>query len=148
MLTANNFGTNFMCSQSFDGVYKFSFCVTNKETASAYAFWGEGERNPVVTQFTDRSRGNLPVSASLIDTGPLQCLILKKSEDKNGYVMRLWNHSDAEMPLNIKINGKSITDMKVCDALERETGEVNPQTVKPNSVLTIKIPECFNGEKK
>jgi len=141
MLLANNFGTNFMCSQSFDGVYKFAFSTAASENPSDYAFWGESERNPPVTQFTDRSHGDLPVSASLMDTGDIQCLAFKKAEDGTGYIMRLWNHSDTEMPLHITIRGKRITGMIACDALERGTGEDTPQTIAPRSVLTVRIPE-------
>ena len=139
MLTANNFGTNFMCSQSFDGVYKFSFCATNEQSPADHAFWGESERNPVVTQFTDRSRGELPVSASLIDTGELQCLAFKKAENQDGYIMRLWNHYNHPVPLQIAVNGQSVTDIAVCDALERKTGEETPTVISPNSVLTIQF---------
>jgi len=142
VLTANNFGTNFMCSQVFDGVYKFSFGVMSIKSPTECAFWGESERNPVVTQFTDRSRGQLPVSASLIDTGDLQCLAFKEAEDKSGYIMRLWNHSDTEMPLNIAVNGKMVADIIICDALEREKEEDLSRMIKPDSVATIKVRIC------
>lgn len=139
LLTANNFGTNFMCSQSFDGVFKFSFGKAGTDDATANALWGERERLPLVTQFTDRSRGNLLVTDSLIDTGDLQCLSYKKAEDGSGYVLRLWNHAKEPMPLQVKICGKEISNMKVCDALERELGLPVPKEIAPNTVLTLKI---------
>lgn len=140
VLSANNFGTNFMCSQVFDGVYGFSFGCSQKGDA-ANALWGEREQMPVITQFTDRSRGTLPPVASMLDTGRLKCLILKKAEDGNGRIVRLWNHSDQEEEICISINGQKVTEWELCDALERkiETGCGNRRMAAPFSVVTVRI---------
>ncbi len=139
MLCANNFGTNFMCSQTFDGVYKFSFTRKENGDSVSDAAWGECEQNPVVTQFTDRSRGDLPPVASLLDTGALHCLALKKSEDRNGYIIRLWNHSDKPELIKVSVNGQNITEFYLCDAVERVKGKFEKNVINPKEVLTLKF---------
>lgn len=139
LLTMNNFGTNFMCSQTFDGVYGFSFACSDRADDASRALWGEREQTPVVTQFTDRSRGTLPPAASLLDTGDLHCLVLKKAEDKRGYIARLWNHSEKEVQIRLRVNGTEITEYSICDALERSIQGEHKKTIAPGSVITIRF---------
>lgn len=144
LLASNNYGTNFMCSQVFDEVYNFSFGCSAGKDDTVNSFWGEREQNRVRTQFTDRSRGNMPPAASMLDTGRLQCLVLKKAEDKKGYIARLWNHSEAEEKISLWMNGKQITEYEVCDALERRIKDPDNGFVSAGSVVTIR----FEGQNK
>ncbi len=137
MLSANNFGTNFMCSQVFDGVYKFSFAAKHGADDAACAAWGECVQNPVITQFTDRSRGNEAPSGSLFDTGELHCISLCKTE--GGYLARIWNHSDTAKPLTIRFRGQEIGEFVFCNALGEETGSCPGQTIPPRTVCTVRF---------
>ncbi len=137
MLTANNFGTNFMCSQVFDGVYKFSFAVKSGADDSECAAWGECAQNPVITQFTDRSRGKEKPMASLIDSGDLHCISLRKSG--NGYIARLWNHSDTAKPISLSFRGATISDMILCDALGNSYDMNGKPVAAPKTVCTIRF---------
>jgi len=138
LLACNNFGTNFMCSQVFDSVYKFSFSCRNTDSAAASAAWGDMAQNPVLTQFTDRSRGSLPPSACVLDCGSLHCLTLKKAMDDNGFVARLWNHNDTDEEIRLRINGKEITDFTACSALEKPLN-TPVRHIPAGSVLTIRF---------
>lgn len=139
MLSCNNFGTNFMCSQVFRGVYHFSFGVNKGVTDEIAALWGECEQNPVVTQFTDRNKGDLPPAASLIDTGLLHCLTVKRREDGSGYLVRLWNHGKTTKPVRLWYKGQEITEFVVCNGLEEELGFSQHVEIAPNDVLTLKF---------
>lgn len=139
ILTANNFGTNFMCSQAFDGVYKFSFAVCEESEETACALWGEQIQNPLLTQFTDRSRGNLNVSDSLFDTGGLHCLSLNMSDVGEVITARVWNHSDEYEKCGLIYKGKKVSEATVCDGVEREMYQTDDITIEPKTVMTIKF---------
>lgn len=140
MLTANNFGTNFMCSQSFDGVYKFSFGAYVGELDDSFcALWGDSEQNPPVTQFTDRTKGGLPVCQSLITCDGFHCLMLKLSDDKQHYIARFWNHASDKEALSVKIKGTEITEFSVCDVFGNELESAKAVSVEPESVITVKF---------
>lgn len=135
MLTANNFGTNFMCSQTFDGIYRFSFGFCEGDRALR----GERESTAVRTQFTDRSRGKLPPTASLFDCGRLHCLTVKKAENGRGFIARLWNHSSEDVPLILRFKEKVITRFTLCDAVERDLKETEDINIAPDQVVTVRF---------
>lgn len=152
MLSTNNFCTNFMCSQVFDGVYKFSFGAYENADETFCALWGEQVQNPVIPQFTDRTRGDLPVSDSLISSDGLQVIMFKETEDKKAYIARIWNHSADVLPLKLKVDGRTITDFVLCDALENElyiknavfedvviTVKQKVTEILPNTVITVRF---------
>ena len=137
LLTANNFGTNFTCSQVFDGVYKFRFAAADAAGEPGRAEWGELMQNPPITQFTDRSRGSEKPAASLIDTGKLRCLSLKKAQDGDGFAVRLWNHSDRDETAALTFRGKAVR-LTPCGALE-EPAEGGDTAVPAGSVRTFRF---------
>jgi len=118
VLSANNFGTNFMCSQVFDGVYRFGICRAADAGDDRRALLGESMMLGAQTILTDRTRGILPAQAQLLDVGRLQCLTLKRREAGEGYVVRLWNHSDQPQTPQMILNGKRCR-LTPLDALER-----------------------------
>jgi hypothetical protein len=123
-----------MCSQVFDGVYTFSFAAVPGADDGICAAWGAREQNPVVTQFTDRSRGEEAPAASLIDTGELHCISLHKEGE--GYLARLWNHGTGPRPVSVRFRGRQIRDFRFCDALGRPA-ESAGDAVPPGSVVTV-----------
>ena len=139
MLCANNFGTNFMCSQTFNGVYNFSFAVKNEASEAECAAWGEMMQNPVITQFTDRSRGENKATASLIDAGKLHVITLKKAEDNNGYIVRLWNHLETKEEITFNYKGKEIKEFFLTDALERAEESIKITEISPKTILTLRF---------
>ena len=91
-----------------------------------------------MTQFTDRSRGNEPPSASLIDTGDLHCVSLKNAQDGDGYIIRLWNHSDRDEDASLIFRGRPVTDIVPCGALE-EQSDLRGLTIPAGSVKTFRF---------
>ncbi len=118
VLSANNFGTNFMCSQVFEGVYRFGICCAADGGDDWRALRGEAMMLGAMTMLTDRSRGELSVQARMLDVGSLQCLSLKKSRDGKGLVIRLWNHKDEPSLPQVSLGGKPCL-LTPLDALER-----------------------------
>lgn len=139
LLTANNFGTNFMCSQVFDGVYRFTFGVCDCDSETDRALWGEREATAVRTLFTDRSRGALPPCAQLLDFGGLHCLTLKKAENGNGFIARLWNHAEVPLIPTVAVNGKKAASYTLCDALERDIREANGYKIPSGEVAAVRF---------
>ena len=137
MLAANNFGTNFMCSQVFDGVYKFSFAANVGDDDVECAKWGEIAQNPMITQFTDRSRGKEKPCLSLMDSGDLHCISLRKYE--NGYMARLWNHSNEVKPVSLTFRGMRVDNIVLCDALGNEYADCGNCEVPEKTVCTVKF---------
>lgn len=139
LLATNNFRTNFMCSQPFDGLYQFSFTSADETDDLQDSLWGEREQNDPVCLYSDCSRGEMDFSQSLLDTGKLQCINMKKAECGDGLILRLWNHYKEEISVKITLFGKAIEKMILCDALEREVFESETVIAPANSVITIKI---------
>ena len=127
-----------MCSQCFDGVYKFSFGAYDDNVDSTFcALWGDGEQNNFVTQFTDRTRGTLPVSQSLLDCGDMHCIKLSLTDDKTSYIARFWNHSSQAKKLHVKIQGKPVQEFTICDVFGKEQEQKTDVMVAPKSVITV-----------
>lgn len=122
VLSANNFGTNFMCSQVFDGLYRFVLrrCPDGYDDTGR-GLWGEYAMLGTSVMLTDRSRGNLPPCGTMLDTGDMQCLSLRYDGDIGGFVIRLWNHSDHPAEPSVTMWGKRYS-LKPLDAVGRESG--------------------------
>ena len=74
----------------------------------------------------------------MLSAGGLQCLILKKAEDKDGFIARLWNHSKEAQPITLAVNGKEITEYEICDVVERKI-EGADKMVAPERVVTVRF---------
>lgn len=136
ILAANNFGTNFMCNQVFDGVYRFYISRNKNTTDHSRALFGEAMALGTKVMLTDHCRGNLKSFDSILNVGDLQCIALKKAEDGKGLVIRLWNHTESETEPLVSVFGKPCTLIRT-DALENEKQQSN--LLLPKAVGTYKI---------
>ena len=132
ILASNNFGTNFMCNQVFDGLYRYHIKREKSGDDSKRATWGEAMSLGRLAMITDRSRGELEPSGNILYTGERHCIALKKAEDCEKLVIRLWNHSDNITVPDVELFGEKC-ELIPTDALENADNtarEIPPKSIK------------------
>lgn len=107
-ITQNNFGTNFSVSQCGELLFRYVMITEFGEvTDSEAAKFGQQSTAPLEQLFTDRacnSKNILPSGRFMeIDNKNIIILTVKKAEDDNGMILRLWNMSEATENVKITI---------------------------------------------
>ncbi len=138
MLTCNNFGTNFFPSQLGSAVFSYTFGGLHGRKP---AEWGAAAKMRPTTILTDRSRGEFPESAQLINAQGVQILALKPAEDKNGYILRLKNDTASDAVVPVSVWGREIRLLTECDVVERNIRVLsgNTVTVPAGKIATVRF---------
>lgn len=125
MLYSNNYGTNWAVSGSGETLYRYRI---GEDAADA------------MTIFSDRTTGRLPASGGLLKVEGAQLIALKRAEDQNGYVARLWNRTARQARVKIEILGRGVRIIERLDAAERPLGlDGETIAIKPDEVQTWRI---------
>ncbi len=139
VLSANNFGTNFKCSQIYDIVYRYHITREQNGDCHSRALWGEYMALGTKTMLTDRSRGNEKPFGKLLELDNVQCISLDRTAKDDGLLIRMWNHSEEAVLPKLKLFGDEV-ELIETDALGG-AAESKEFTVLPQSVgsAVIKI---------
>ncbi len=125
VLSSNNFGTNFKCSQVYDLVFRYHIARVSESDGHSRALWGEMMALGVKTMLTDRSRGHREPAGTLLTVEQVHCIALERTNTEGQLLVRLWNHGDNEVVPVLKLYGKEV-DFVMTDAL----GSVMPDKEK------------------
>ena len=138
LLMSNNFGTNFFPSQLSDAVFSFTFAKRHGRNLNA---WGADAAMKPSVMLTDRCRGSLPARCEWLETGELQALALKRAEDGNGLILRLFNPSNAEHTAALRIRGRKAELLALCSAVERDLRALSGDevTLRPWQLMTVRL---------
>jgi hypothetical protein len=150
----NNFGTNFSVSQVGDLLFRYSFTTTQGEMSDAEAaLVGQQAVTPLLALLGETSpRAHLPPIASLIEVSDtrLQLLTLKRAEDGNGLIARLWNVSTEPVTAQLALPGITLRGARRTNGVEEDQEPLMldaanasqtavPVTVGPHDVVTLRL---------
>ncbi len=138
LLTCNNFGTNFFPSQLSSANFTFTFARRHGRKRSA---WGASANMHPTTILTDRTRGELPLSAELLKAEGVRVLAFKRAENKNGYILRIINDTAQDIETAVSVWGQDIKLLAECDVLERDIKPLcgNRVTVPKGRLTTVRF---------
>jgi len=154
LLCANNFGTNFSVSQAGSLLFRYSLTTAAGEMGDAEAMHlGAEAMTPCQTLFTQpRRAGHLPTTDSLLrlQGDYLALLALKRAEDQQGLIIRLWNPAPGTAESTIRPGSGSITHARLTSLTEDDDGPVSDELlghdgqactvrVGPRSVVTLRV---------
>lgn len=126
MLYSNNYGTNWAVSGSGETLYRY---VLGEDCACA------------MTIFSDRSNDTLPAQHCLLRVEGGELIALKRAEDGNGYIARLWNRTCEPARPEIEFMGKKARFVERLSSIETPCApELAPERLlKPDEVQTWRI---------
>jgi len=146
----NNMATNFSVNQSGHLYFRYVFksCSPKLETGQAAAFGDEAVR-PFSTLFTKHAGERvLETSQSLmhIENEAIRLVTLKQAEDGEGMILRLWNHTDAQVDTRIHFPGRQIESAHMCNVVEKteDTGmpcedDGIPVSIGAQAIQTLRL---------
>lgn len=106
-LFSNNFGTNFSVSQDGSFLFRYSFAsYTGKVPDSGASTFGWKAHVPLEAMFTEHERKRaLPQVGSFleVDNPNVFVLALKRTEDLEGIILRLWNVAPEDQEARITL---------------------------------------------
>ncbi len=149
LLTANNFGTNFCVSQSGALLFRYSLTSRAGDVPHADAArWGAGVQTPFGTIYTrDPGPRSLPPTGGFLflDNPAIRLVALKRAEDGNGLIVRLWNPGRQQAQARIALPHLKTAAARLANLVEDDAGalgmEANSVTVPldPGSVATVRL---------
>jgi len=150
LLTANNFGTNFSVTQCGSLLYRYSITTTAGPLADDQAVdLGQQSVTPFSTIFTEHpgTRPLAPTGSFLsIDKAEVQMVTLKRAENADGLILRLWNPSNESVTANVALPQLTLTGARLCNLGEEVTGEIlncdqHSVTVPidPRGIVTVRL---------
>ena len=130
LFTANNTGTNFAVSQSGSPLFRYSItpragCVSDSQAVMV----GQQSLTPLQTMFTEHlgPRPLPPVGSFLsIDHPSVQLLAMKRAEDGNGVILRLWTTGSTAAQVRLSLPELNVTEARLCCLAEEDIGEAVP----------------------
>lgn len=150
LLTANNFGTNLSVSQSGALLFRYTLTTVVGDLSNGEAARrGADLLTPLSAIFTEhpRPRPLPPVGSFLsIDPPTVRLVALKRAEDGNGLIVRLWNPETEEVQAHLAAPHRRVTAATLTDLVEEAGGadlaaEPDRVTVPlgPGSVTTVRL---------
>ncbi|MFA6112097.1 MAG: glycoside hydrolase family 38 C-terminal domain-containing protein, partial [Candidatus Latescibacterota bacterium] len=150
LLTANNFGTNLSVSQSGALLFRYSLTTVVGDLSNGEAVRrGAGFLTSLSAIFTEhpRPRPLSPVGSFLsVDPPTVRLVALKRAEDGNGLIVRLWNPDTEEIQARLAVPSRRMTAAVLTDLAEGADGanlEIGPGRVTvplgPGSVATVRL---------
>lgn len=141
LLAANNFGTNLAVSQSGALRFRYSFtslagAVSDGEAAAR----GAAFVTPMQTMFTVHPGPRpLPPTGGVLAVEPddVRLVTLKRAEDGRGWIVRLWNAADRDVPARVALLQGRLSAARLTSLAEEDTGET--LAVSPDS-LSVPLP--------
>lgn len=149
---ANNFGTNFSCSQTGDVLLRYAITSVEPDADDACAAaWGWEAVTPLEQLFTSgqmERKGSLPSSQSFLelDGHGVVLLTCKKAEDGQGYVLRLWNPSAEASQATVRMPCLTIESVRRTSLAEEDAPQDVAHTeggfslpVGAGGVVTVRV---------
>jgi hypothetical protein len=129
-LYANNFGTNFLVSQSGDTLFRFVIAPTPYDGSSGDAVLRSQEAVIPLQSIlgANRTDGALGPTGSFLRLDPPNLVLLawKRAEVGDGHVFRLWNPDRNVARSVLTLQGRRIRAAALATAAEEPTGQVLP----------------------
>jgi hypothetical protein len=127
LLTANNVGTNFAVSQNGSLLFRYSITTMAGIMSDSQAVMlGQQYLSPMQTIFTEHPgpRPLSPVGSFLAIEHPVvQLVALKRAEEGEGLIVRLWNTSDQAVVARVSLPQSTLISAALTNLAEEETGE-------------------------
>ncbi len=123
----NNFGTNFAINQT--GEFLFRHVITTRDgdidDASAAVIGEDMMTAPEAVMTNGERHRPLAPSASMmrIDHPAVRLLAWKRAEDSDGWIVRLWNVSDAPATARVHLPNIAVASARPVTAMEEPRGE-------------------------
>lgn len=151
-LYANNFGTNFLASQSGDTLFRFVIAPAPSGASAGDAVLQAQEAVTPLQSIlgAGRTGGTLSPTGSFLRLDPPDLVLLtwKRAEVGPGHTLRLWNPHQHAVSSLLTLAGRRVSAAALANAAEEPTGEqllLESGAIRieapPDTVLTVLVQE-------